>query len=60
MKVMLILKRKAGMTAKEFQDYYESSHVVLAHKYLGHLFLIIAATTPCRWKTSRATTPIPV
>ena len=38
MKVMLILKRKPGMSAQAFQDYYESSHVKLAHKYLGHLF----------------------
>lgn len=38
MKVMLLLKRKAGMSAQEFQDYYERSHVQLAHKYLGHLF----------------------
>ncbi len=39
MKVMLILKRKQGMSAQAFQDYYEESHVALAHKYLGHLFL---------------------
>lgn len=38
MKVMLLLKRKAGMSAQEFRDYYESSHVKLAHRYLGHLF----------------------
>ena len=38
MKVMLLLKRKAGMSAAEFQEYYERSHVALAHKYLGHLF----------------------
>jgi len=38
MKVMLLLKRKPGMSAQAFQDYYESSHVKLAQKYLGHLF----------------------
>jgi hypothetical protein len=38
MKVMLILKRKAGMSPEAFQEYYERSHVKLAHKYLGHLF----------------------
>lgn len=38
MKVMLLLKRKAGLTPQQFRDYYETSHVALAHKYLGHLF----------------------
>jgi hypothetical protein len=39
MKVMILLKRKSGMSAAAFRDYYENSHVVLAHKYLGHLFI---------------------
>jgi hypothetical protein len=39
MKVMLLLKRKAGMSARQFRDYYETSHVALAHRHLGHLFL---------------------
>lgn len=38
MKVMLLLKRKAGMSPTEFRDYYEGSHVVLAYRHLGHLF----------------------
>lgn len=38
MKIMLLLKRKEGMTPEAFREYYETSHVVLAYKYLGHLF----------------------
>ena len=32
------LKRKAGLSKEEFRDYYERSHVMLAKKYLGHLY----------------------
>lgn len=39
MKVMILLKRKAGMSHADFVDHYENSHVVLAHRYLGHLFV---------------------
>jgi hypothetical protein len=39
MKVMILLKRKAGMSRAAFREHYEHSHVVLAHRYLGHLFL---------------------
>lgn len=38
MKIMILLKRKAGMTPEEFREYYERSHVALADKYLAHLF----------------------
>jgi hypothetical protein len=38
-KVLWFLKRKPGITHEQFRDHYESSHAVLAQKYLGHLFL---------------------
>ena len=38
-KIVLFLKRKASLTHDEFRRYYESSHVALAHKYLGHLMV---------------------
>lgn len=37
MKIMVLLKRKPGMTMEAFRAHYEGSHVVLAYKYLGHL-----------------------
>jgi hypothetical protein len=39
MKVMILLKRKKGMSVSAFREHYENSHVVLAHRYLGHLFV---------------------
>lgn len=39
MKIMKLLKRKAGISHTAFVDHYENSHVVLAHRYLGHLFV---------------------
>lgn len=33
-----LLKRKRGMTQEQFRHHYETSHVMLAKKYLGHLF----------------------
>ncbi|MET0985421.1 MAG: EthD domain-containing protein [Steroidobacteraceae bacterium] len=36
--LVLLLKRKAGTTKAEFRDHYEKSHVMLAKKYLGHLY----------------------
>ena len=35
---ILLLKRKPGMTKAQFREHYETSHVALAKKYLGHLF----------------------
>jgi hypothetical protein len=35
---MLLLKRKKGMTKEQFRHHYETSHVAMAKKYLGHLF----------------------
>lgn len=36
-KVIWLLKRKPGITHEQFRHHYENSHVVLAHKYVGHL-----------------------
>lgn len=38
-KVIFFLKRKPGTTPAQFRSHYESSHVKLAHKYIGHLLL---------------------
>jgi len=36
-KIIYFLKRKKGTTPEQFRAHYESSHVVLAKKYIGHL-----------------------
>lgn len=36
-KIIYFLKRKQGTTPEQFREHYESSHVVLAKKYVGHL-----------------------
>jgi len=36
-KIIYFLKRKKGLTHEQFRQHYESSHVVLAKKYIGHL-----------------------
>jgi hypothetical protein len=36
-KVIYFLKRKNGTTPEQFRQHYESSHVVLAKTYIGHL-----------------------
>jgi hypothetical protein len=38
-KVIWFLKRKSGLTHEQFFEHYENSHVPMAHKYFGHLFL---------------------
>lgn len=35
---VLMLKRKSGLTKEQFKEHYESSHVALAKKHVGHLF----------------------
>lgn len=37
-KILLPMKRKPGMTTKQFRDYYENSHAPLAAKYSAALF----------------------
>lgn len=36
--MILLLKRKPGMTREQFRHHYETSHVMLAKKHVGHLF----------------------
>lgn len=38
-KIIYFLKRKNGTTPEQFRAHYESSHVVLAKRYIGHLLL---------------------
>ena len=38
-KVIWLLKRKQGVSHAEFREHFESAHVPLAQKYIGHLFL---------------------
>lgn len=35
--MVVMLKRKAGITKAEFRDYYETRHIVLADQYFGDL-----------------------
>ena len=35
--IVILLKRKPGMTREEFKAHYESSHAQMALKYHGHL-----------------------
>jgi hypothetical protein len=37
--LVLLLKRKRGMSKEQFRHHYETSHVALAKKYFGHLFI---------------------
>jgi len=36
-KLVFLLKRKPGTTKEQFREHYETSHVKLAEKYIGHL-----------------------
>ena len=38
-KIMWLLKRKPGLTAEQFREHYERSHVPMAQKHIGHLLL---------------------
>ena len=35
--LVLLIKRKPGMTKEEFKAHYESSHAPMAMKHMGHL-----------------------
>jgi len=39
MKIIFFLKRRPDISAEQFRAHYESSHVKLAEKYIGHLLL---------------------
>ena len=34
-KVIMLMKRRPGMTISEFRDYYENNHRVIGEKYLN-------------------------
>jgi uncharacterized protein (TIGR02118 family) len=38
-KVVLLMKRKAGLSFEEFKDYYERNHAPLAKRLLGEFML---------------------
>jgi hypothetical protein len=38
-KVVILIKKKPGMSREAFIEYYERSHVVLAKRLLGHLMV---------------------
>lgn len=38
-KIIFLLKRKPDITHEQFRAHYEASHVMLAHKYIGHLLI---------------------
>jgi hypothetical protein len=38
-KMIFLLKRKAGLTPEQFRAHYENSHVKLVQKHIGHLFV---------------------
>jgi hypothetical protein len=38
-KIIYFLKRKNGTSHAQFKEHYESSHVVLAKTYIGHLLV---------------------
>jgi uncharacterized protein (TIGR02118 family) len=38
LKIVILMKKKAGMNRDEFISHYENSHAPLGRKYLGHLF----------------------
>ena len=39
LKLMVLLKRKNGMTPEQFREHYETRHVPLGAKYIGHLLV---------------------
>src|SRR5215212_9466614 len=38
-KILWMLKRKAGITPAQFREHYERSHAAIARKYVGHLLM---------------------
>lgn len=38
-KIMILIRKKPGMSREEFIEYYESSHVELAKRLFGHLMV---------------------
>jgi EthD domain len=38
-KLVIMLKKKAGLTTEQFRQHYENSHAVYAMRYFGHLWV---------------------
>jgi hypothetical protein len=38
MKIVILIKKKAGLTREQFIHHYESSHAVIGKRLLGHLW----------------------
>jgi len=38
-KIVILIKKKPGMSREDFIKHYETSHVKLAQKYIGHLLV---------------------
>ena len=37
-KIIILMKKRDGMSRDDFQAHYENNHAALGRKYLGHLF----------------------
>lgn len=37
-KIIIVMKKRNGMSHEDFRNHYENFHAVLGRKYLGHLF----------------------
>lgn len=53
-KVIWLIKRKAGMTKEAFRHHYETSHVKLAEQYVGHLLLTYNRNYPTEGKMNQS------
>jgi hypothetical protein len=38
MKIVILIRKKAGLTREQFIHHYESSHAVIGKRLLGHLW----------------------
>lgn len=59
MKVIVLLKRKAGLTHEQFREHYETVHSKLADKYFGHLVLDYRRHYPHLREADRTNAPVP-
>lgn len=37
-KIIIVMKKRKGISREDFKNHYENCHAVLGRKYLGHLF----------------------
>ncbi len=63
--MLVMIKRKAGMSKEQFREYYETNHVALAKKHTAHLFAdyrrnyVNSAVSLANWDDSAATQQSP-